>query len=158
MHPLQGHACPEPEDASGRRIAEEEGMLAVPLSQGHTQPCCCMPVKEEENERDALPFLPLVLHPTLSSFPSRVHTVSEEGIHSREARIGGGGGGREGARGLESEGWREGGREREREGGASRKRAGGGRRGAACRGRWERCPISEPCCLLPLPLIRREKR
>lgn len=29
-----------------------------------------------------LPFLPLVLHPALFSFPSRVHTVSEEGIHS----------------------------------------------------------------------------
>ena len=71
---------------------KKPGMLAVTHSQGHTQPCCCMPAKQqthrEMNERDALPFLPLVLHPTLFSFPSRVHTVSEEGIHSWEERRG----------------------------------------------------------------------
>lgn len=42
--------------------------------------------REKENKTDVLPFLPLVLHPTLSSFPSRIHTVSEESIHSREER------------------------------------------------------------------------
>lgn len=42
--------------------------------------------RERENKTDVLPFLPLVLHPALSSFPSRIHAVSEEGIHSQEER------------------------------------------------------------------------
>ncbi len=73
--------------------------------------------KLRRKEKDALPFLPLVLHPTLFSFPSRVHTVSEEGIHSWEER----------RRRRRKRSWRVRERRREggREGGASRMRAGG---------------------------------
>lgn len=91
MHPLSFKGMPVLSfKMQGDDILQEKSMLAATHLQGHTQPCCCMPVKRkkhtEMNERDALPFLPLVLHPTLFSFPSRVHTVSEEGIHSREER------------------------------------------------------------------------
>lgn len=49
------------------------------LTRSHT---AIMATETVQKERAALPFLPLVLHPTLSSFPSWVHTVSEKGIHS----------------------------------------------------------------------------
>lgn len=42
--------------------------------------------KSTQKEQVALPFFPLVLHPTLSSFPSWIHNVNEEGIHSWEQK------------------------------------------------------------------------
>lgn len=149
MHPLSFKGMPALSfKMQGEDIQRETGMLAFTHSQGHTQPCCCTPVKQHRrNKRDALPFLPLVLHPALFSFPSRVHTVSEEGIHSWEERR------RRRRRSKRVRKWR---REGGREGGASRKRAGGEGGGVQLvrvdgRGvRFRALPL--------LPLIRRRAR
>lgn len=93
-----------------------------------------------QQEWDALPFLPLVLHPTLSSFPSWVHAASEKGIHSWKLWW------RRRRRSKRVRKWRkEGGREEERTHGARREteresERGEGGGGAAHPGRWKsRC-------------------